>query len=153
MPEWYTRGLLPTPGSPENRFATAEPPPAAPTMQFNVLEGDPKVLDDCPDTVAFLALLADLDRAPSPGDAAPAVLPEQRAARGLFRFDVRPPSPAPHHAHLSKLPTLSDLLSSFTVFSCLHELPKQCLRHDQSAAKCTDWLALVMVPLASPLSP
>ena len=152
VPEWYTRGLLPTPGSPENRCAAAESAPAAPTLQFDVLEGDPRVLDDCPDTVSFLALLSDLDRAPGPGDAAQAVLPEQRAARGLFRFDVRPCSSA-HHAHLSKAPTISHSVASLHSVLFFARAAQTVLGPRPVGCKAHRLWSSYYFPLASPLIP
>lgn len=61
--------------------------PTAP-LEFDVLEGRAQVLEECADTIAFLGTLAELDKRASSQEAAATELPEKRAARGIFRFDV-----------------------------------------------------------------
>ena len=93
IPEWYSRGHLPP----------AEPPPApdvppaqslreAP-LHFSVLEGQAGGLDRCEDSLAFLELLGGLHGRAGGAGGLPETA-ERRAARGLFRFDVRMCSPS-----------------------------------------------------------
>lgn len=58
-------------------------------LALSVLAGAEN-LATCPDTARFLSVLAHLDDPPaSSEDGSPiAELPERRAARGLFRFEV-----------------------------------------------------------------
>ena len=112
VPEWYSQGQSPTSPSPLASTTTspAKAPPAA-LESWDLLDGSLAALEQCPDSCQFLAMLSELDLKPLAGSAAE--LPERRASRGLFRWEVGPKITLPAvHSKFKLLPKLLPLLDA-----------------------------------------
>jgi hypothetical protein len=94
IPEWYSRGQIPNPEPPPDSGKPPHRTSSEPPLHFSVLEGQAGVLDQCEDSLAFLELLGSLHGRPGGISGSLQDVPERKAARGLFRFDVTPSPPS-----------------------------------------------------------
>jgi len=111
VPDWYTRGLLPAEALDPTPATASDGGTEDLAGQFSILEGPPALEQSFPDTLRFLKELGDLESMGQRGGEGgqEAVLPEHRAAAGLFDWS--------EEVYVSRAPGRLDVMGGIADYS------------------------------------